>query len=194
MKHKWLVLSLISISLLTSCGANPTAEARPVTENSSAIDDAPMIFPLTVGEAPISTLTAPQYPDALRVDITLHDTTEDVKYGLEDFYPDDFRVCSGHDYSLTLQLHSDGDDIKDIQVQVKLPGDPANPYGNCLCIEASNRETTQILMLARVFMAADNSILNVQPIDETDEIFYSGMFLGDIGNIPTDVIFEFHAF
>lgn len=215
MKHfkMAVVFSLVLASMLIAYGDNAARKAEDQASSSSVSDnfvpltmmnrygdaycaqangesvvvDDPGPLPLSVGEAPISLLTSPQYPDPLRPSIALYDLTEDVCYNLEDVFPNDFTVYSEHDYRLNLQLRSDGGDIKDIKVEIELPEN-----GRCIRLLASNSETKQILMLARIFLIADDQPPIIQPTDEADPLLDPGIFVGDINNTPTEIDFNFH--
>lgn len=209
MKHlfKWSALGLTSALLLTACGVTNTtfskaAEAvaptnkntveNNIVEETEAIEGEalPPFYPLSEGEAPITVLSTTEngpYPDALRAELGLWDRTDDVWYTLTDVFPDNFTINRDHLYTARLWLYSDGNVIKNIRVEAQLPNTEDNPRSNCIRFVASDDETGQPLLSARMYLKSDDGEdFEIHPYVTEAAINYGGILIGDIGNEPTD--------
>lgn len=203
---KLLALGVASGCLLTACGANNATAVKEQTPHVVAIEtevtnivnvqgssesDEPTLLPLFVGEAPISTLRSERYPDAIRASVVLQDLTDEVDYDLEDSATDGFTIYSGHDYRLVLSMRSDGGDIEDIELDINVPQIALD--GSTLMIQyyAKSRTTSQGLMIARIFLRADDCNPTLRLSEESTEFCDSDAYLGTIGNTPTEIVLDF---
>lgn len=193
MKHypKILAIGLASTILFTACGVNATA---PTADQIAA--EVPEFLPIPMGEAPITTITSPQYPDAIRANVILYDKTSDITYDLADQANDginvgDFTVYAGHDYELILQMHSDGNSIENIKVNAQLP-DLLNDQSSVIVyFSASDGATSQQLMIARIFLVAYKGTFELQLSDAENPLFDAGISIESIDNTTTEVGFNF---
>lgn len=179
-----LLTGLISLCLLTACGTSQASAA----DLDTPFD--PSILPLGMGEAPISVLSSPRYPDAIRANFVLKDLTDEADY---DLTPDGFTVCSGHDYQLVLTMYSEGNDIEDIELKVEEPKQSEDGSRTVIYFYASNRTTTQTLMIARIFVADSYGGMDLELSDTSAELCADGTYIGDITDTPIEIIFEFHV-
>ncbi len=193
MKHFpiFLVLGLVAC-LLTACGVKNDAATAEESATVAVDPDAPLI-PLSVGEAPITVLTNQEYPDAIMADVVLRDLSNEDDYNLEDYALDGFTVCSGCDYRLSLTMHSDGDDIKDIKLTVDEPERAEDGRVTIIWLYAWNRTTTQTLMIARVILFTDSGAPTLELSKDGKALCEGGVYLGDLTNEPTEISFDFHV-
>ncbi len=183
---------LAGLCLLTVYGAH-NASATEAAPSATVDPDGPMTFPLSIGEAPVTALSAPQYPDPIRVSIVLKDLTDEVDYDLEDYALDGFTVWSGHDYQLSLQMRSDGDDIKDIEFVAEEPKASPDDSRTTFWLYARNRTTKQDLMVARVFIRTIYGVPGLELSDAAADLFDNAIYIGDIGGTPVEFLFDFHV-
>lgn len=194
MKHcsKILAIGLASTILFTACGANAA-----VSTTDQVTAEAPEFLPILMGEAPISTITSPQYPDAIRANVILHDKTDNITYNLADQADDginagDFTVYADHDYELILQMHSDGDDIENIKVNAQLPDLLDDQSSVIVYFSASDKATSQQLMIARIFLVTYKGTFELQLSDTENPLFDTGISIENIDSATTEVGFSFH--
>lgn len=204
---KLLVVGLASACLLSACGTKSTRADQSssielldgqTTETASVKPDAPMTLPLGHYGAPISTLTSPRYPDRICTDVSLKDLTEEEEYNLDDIYDPEhgaygFKVYSDHDYQLVFQLHSEGDDIQDIEFVAKDPCVSEDHSTATATFFARNRTTTQDLMMAVIHFKTNRGAPTLELSESAEDLCAENVYLGDIGSDPTEVIFEFHV-
>lgn len=195
MKHhpKIMAIGLASTILFTACGVNATI---PTADQIAA--EVPEFLPIPMGEAPITTITSPQYPDAIRANVILHDKTSDITYNLADHADDDinmgdFTVYTGHDYELILQMHSDGNNIENIKVNAQLPDLLDDQSSIIVYFSASDGATSQQLMIARIFLVAYRGTFELQLSDAENPLFDTGISIESIDNTTTEVGFNFHV-
>lgn len=143
-----LTTALLTILLLVTSSTSYAAETKSAADENAEDTDGPMIYPLTEGEAPISIMTSPDHPNALKADVFLQDLTDGISYDINDFV-----IRSGHIYRITLQLYSDGEPVRDVKLVAQLPNTDSD---NMIRFEARDALTAQPLTSIRIFFEAEN--------------------------------------
>lgn len=122
------------------------------------------LMPISMWEAPISTITTPDYPNAIVADVIFQDLTADTKQHLQELITDPtngmdpYQLQIGHEYQIILQMHSSGEDsVKNIKLSAETEDFVAAGDGMLIWYYASDATTGQTLMCIRLNLASSEN-------------------------------------
>lgn len=119
------------------------------------------LMPISMWEAPIGTITTPDYPNAIVADVIFQDLTADVEQHLQELITDPangmnpYQLQIGHEYQIILQMHSNGkDSVKNIKLSAETEDFVAADGTMLIWYYASDAATGQPLMRIRLSLTS----------------------------------------